>query len=88
VEVPLTHLKDGESGVIVSVGIPSSSSHGRHRRRRGFQRRLEDMGLTPGTMVTVVKSIPFRGPVELQVRGSRLAVGRGMAERILVSVAR
>lgn len=87
-EVPLTHLKDGESGVIVSLSVSSSPSHGRHRRRWGFQKRLEDMGLTPGTTITVVKSAPFHGPIELQVRGSRLAIGRGMAERILVSVAK
>ncbi len=44
------------------------------------------MGLTPGTNVVVVKSAPFHGPIEISVRGSRLAIGRGMAERILVSV--
>jgi len=44
------------------------------------------MGLTPGTKVTVIQSAPFHGPIELQVRGSRLAIGRGMAERIIVRV--
>ena len=44
------------------------------------------MGLTPGTKVTVTRSAPFHGPVELRVRGSRLALGRGMAERITVRV--
>jgi len=42
------------------------------------------MGLTPGTWVTVVRSAPLGGPVEVSVRGSRLALGRGMAERIFV----
>jgi Fe2+ transport system protein FeoA len=84
-ELPLTHLKDGESGVLISLK-ESSGGHRSHRHRWAFQKRLEDMGLTPGTKVTVVKSAPFQGPIELKVRGSRLAVGRGMAERILVSV--
>jgi Fe2+ transport system protein FeoA len=44
------------------------------------------MGLTPGTKVTVIRSAPFHGPIELKVRGSRLALGRGMAERIIVRV--
>jgi Fe2+ transport system protein FeoA len=44
------------------------------------------MGLTPGTKVTVIRSAPFHGPIELIVRGSRLALGRGMAERIVVRV--
>ena len=51
-------------------------------------RRLCDLGLTPGTKVTVVKSAPFNGPLEVSVRGSRLAIGRRMADRILVDVER
>ena len=84
-EKRLSELKPGERGVIVS--IQALTSH-RHRRRRswGFQKRLEDMGLTPGTRIMVVKSAPFHGPIEIHVRGSRLAIGRGMARRILVSV--
>ncbi len=46
------------------------------------------MGLTPGTEVTVVNSAPLNGPLEIRVRGSRLAIGRGMAERIFVEVER
>lgn len=79
-------MKEGESGIIISIGTPRRRGYGRHGHTWGFQRRLEDMGFTPGTKVTVVKSAPFHGPIELQVRGSRLAIGRGMAERILVRV--
>jgi len=43
-----------------------------------------DMGLTPGTEVIVVKSALFHGPIAVSVRGSRLALGRGVAERIFV----
>jgi len=85
-EKKLSELKPGERGVIVSIQA-LTRSHGHHRRRGwGFRRRLEDMGLTPGTRVMIVKSAPFHGPIEIHVRGSRLAIGRGMAERILVSV--
>lgn len=80
-ELPLTALRNGESGIITSIG----SGHG---MSWGFRRRLEDMGLTPGTRVTVVTSAPFGGPLEVSVRGSRLALGRGMASRIFVEVAR
>lgn len=82
-EAPLTTLKDGETGIITSI----KTSHGRGWGRGwGFERRLMDMGLTPGTRVTVVKSAPFHGPLEILVRGSRLALGRGMAERIFVEI--
>ena len=51
-----------------------------------FTKRLTDMGLTPGTKITLIKSAPFHGPIELLVKGSRLAIGRGMARRIYVDV--
>lgn len=87
-EQSLIHLKDGESGVILSFNSLQSHHHDGRFHRWGFQKRLEDMGLTPGTRVTVVKSAPFRGPIELRVRGSRLAIGRGMARKIMVRVER
>ncbi len=79
-ELPLTALKDGERGIVISV----KAGRGRHGRGWGFKKRLMDMGLTPGTMITVMRSAPFNGPLEVSVRGSRLALGRGMAARIFV----
>ena len=76
-EVALTKLKKDETGTVSSI----RAAHGRGRT---FEKRLMDMGLTPGTKITVVKSAPFQGPIEIRVRGSRLAIGRGMAERIIV----
>jgi len=82
-KAPLTALKDGETGVLISIKVGSGRGRG---KGWGFEKRLMDMGLTPGTKVTVVKSAPFHGPLEILVRGSRLALGRGMAERILVEI--
>jgi DtxR family Mn-dependent transcriptional regulator len=76
-EVALTTLKKEETGTVSSI----KAGHG---QGRVFEKRLMDMGLTPGTRIRVVKSAPFHGPVEIHVRGSRLALGRGMAERIFV----
>ena len=90
-ELRLSDLKDGESGIITSIRSHHRRGHEEHRRVGrgwGFRKRLEDMGLTPGTRVTVVKSAPFRGPLEIYVRGSRLALGKGMTERIFVEVER
>ena len=91
VELRLTDMKNGESGVIISAGTSQCSRRGdgrRRRRRWGCRRRLEDLGLTPGTKVKVIKSAPFNGPIEVQVRSSRLALGRRMAESVLVEVER
>ena len=81
VELPLTALRDGDSGIITSIKVGQGRGRG---RGWGFKKRLMDMGLTPGTSITVVKSAPFHGPLEVSVRGSRLALGRGMAERVFV----
>ena len=78
-ELPLTALKNGESGKITLIG----ANPGRGRRGRGFQKRLMDLGLTPGTEVTVVKSAPFRGPVEIRVRGSFKALPGEPTELIM-----
>jgi Fe2+ transport system protein FeoA len=88
-EVPLTALKAGEAGIVTYIRFGHTRwGHIRHGHGRGwgFGKRLMDMGLTPGTRVTVVKSAPFHGPLEILVRGSRLALGRGMAERIFVEI--
>ena len=50
----------------------------------GLQRRLADMGLTPGVQVRIINS-QRPGPVVLEVRGSRLALGHGIAHKIMVT---
>ena len=97
-ELPLTELKNGEKGTIVSTDFKAQDAPMcGHRTRKGWRKktsielcikRLTDLGLTPGTEVTVVKSAPFRGPLEIYVRGSRLAIGRGMGSRIIMDVKR
>jgi DtxR family Mn-dependent transcriptional regulator len=73
IPVSISQLKQGERGRVSFI-------RGEHK----ILQRLSDMGLTPGTEVTVVKSAPFHGPLEILVRGSRLALGRGMTEIIFV----
>jgi len=47
-------------------------------------KRLADLGLTPGTKIKVLRKAPFFGPVEIEVRRSKLVLGRGIASKILV----
>jgi ferrous iron transport protein A len=49
----------------------------------GLQRRLADLGLTPGVKVRVISG-GKPGPVVIDVRGSRLALGYGVAHKIIV----
>lgn len=48
-----------------------------------IRRRLADMGLSAGMEVKVITGIEH-GPIILSVKDSRLAIGRGMAEKIIV----
>ncbi|OPX22439.1 MAG: hypothetical protein B1H04_05005 [Planctomycetales bacterium 4484_123] len=48
----------------------------------GLLRRLAEMGLTPGEPMEVINRGP--GPFIVQVRGTRLVLGRGMVDKILV----
>ena len=50
---------------------------------QGLTARLTAMGLVPGVELTVVRNQGF-GPAVVEVKGTRLALGRGMAQRIRV----
>ena len=73
--VPLSELKDGQSGKISFI-----------RGGHNVLQRLLDMGLTPSTKITLMKAAPFEGPIQISVRGSRLALGRGIASKVFVEI--
>jgi Fe2+ transport system protein FeoA len=50
----------------------------------GFQGRLADMGIAPGAEIEVLRN-SAHGPFIVSVKGSRIMLGRGMAQKILVS---
>ena len=56
------------------------------RGGRGLGRRLADMGLTPGTTLKVINS-QMPGPILIDLRGSRLVLGHGVALKIMVEIA-
>lgn len=51
---------------------------------RAFRRRLMEMGLVPGTPVTVVNVAPLGDPLEIIVRGGRLSIRKAEAAQVLV----
>ena len=54
---------------------------------RSFRRRLMELGLVPGTSLSITKVAPLGDPIELKVRGCRLSVRRHEAESLLVDTA-
>ncbi|UOO37824.1 ferrous iron transport protein B [Oscillospiraceae bacterium CM] len=71
-EKTLNGLVPGQSAVILSVGGQSGA----------VKRRLVDMGLTPGTRVTVKRIAPFGDPVEVRIRGYELSLRREDAAQV------
>jgi DtxR family Mn-dependent transcriptional regulator len=71
----LSNLKPDERGKVAFI-----------RGGRQSSRRIQDMGLTPGTYLKMVNAAPFNGPVEIEVRGTSLALGRRLAGQVYVEV--
>lgn len=72
-EISLIKLREGEVAEIISV-----------IGGRMATKRLADLGLILGTKIKVLRKAPFWGPIEIEVRGSKLVLGRGLASKILV----
>ena len=50
----------------------------------GLQRHLASLGIMPGKIVQKITTQPMGGPIMLEVEGARIAIGRGMAGRVVV----
>ena len=72
-QLTLAEMKTGQTGTVVGV-------LGGH----GLIRRLDALGIRPGRKVTKLSSTLFRGPIILRVDNAQVAVGFGMARKIIV----
>jgi Fe2+ transport system protein FeoA len=71
--MPLTMAAPGEWLTLVEITA-----------KNGLRHRLTELGLTPGVEFQVLQS--QGGPLLLAIHNSRLALGRGMAQKILVKI--
>jgi Fe2+ transport system protein FeoA len=69
----LTECEKGEEVVVLRVNAGYNA-----------KTRLANLGVVPGVKITKTKNAPFRGPIELIVKGSNLVIGRGLASKIMV----
>ncbi len=68
----LDMLPTGAKAKIIGVARPG-----------GWVYRIYQMGLTPGAIIEIVANYG-RGPIIIRVMGVEIAIGRGIARRILV----
>jgi len=73
-KIPLAMLPENKEAAVIEVN-----------GGMGLTRRLLEMGFTRGAKVKVLHSTP-PGPILVIVRGSRIALGRGVAMKIIVSL--
>ncbi|MFQ6065876.1 MAG: ferrous iron transport protein A [bacterium] len=64
------------------VGVKAEVTH--LRGGFGLQRHLASLGIMPGKTVQKITTQPMGGPIMLEVEGARIAIGRGMAGRVVV----
>jgi len=74
-QISIINLKPGQEAKIILIA----------GGRRAIQ-RLADLGLTPKTKIKLLQKAPIFGTVEIEVRGSKLALGRGIASKVIVEV--
>ncbi|UCB45625.1 MAG: ferrous iron transport protein A [Spirochaetota bacterium] len=70
--IPLDMVGEGLYRIITCMG------------GKGFVRKLAHMGLYPGSELRVLSSNRY-GPLRVNIKGSHVGLGRGMASKILVN---
>jgi ferrous iron transport protein A len=72
-QLTLSQLKNGQSGTVVEI-------QGGHR----MVDRLNALGIIPGKKITKTSAMLMQGPVTVEVDRVEVAIGFGMASRVVV----
>jgi len=74
-ETTIARMKNGQHGVVVRI-----------EGGRGLTNRLNALGIRPGKKITRVGAMMMRGPVTVKVGGCQVAMGFGMASKVIVEL--
>ena len=74
-QIPLSRMETGQNGVVAQI-----------QGGRGLANRLSALGIRPGKRITKISSMFMRGPVTIQVDRAQVAIGFGMANKIMVEL--
>ncbi|MDY6959907.1 MAG: FeoA family protein [Halobacteriota archaeon] len=72
-ETSLVDLENGDSGKITRI----TGGHGQ-------QRHMRSLGVREGKEINIIAKQPIGGPIIVDIDGNRIAIGRGMANRVMV----
>ena len=73
--VTLRQMQSGQSGKVIQI-----------QEGFGLINRLSALGIRPGKRITKVSSMLMRGPVTIQAGNTQVALGFGMANKIIVEL--
>ncbi len=71
--IPLVNLNQGEEGVVVDL-----------LGGRSFKKKLDALGIRIGKEITKISDMVMKGPVTIKIDNTKVAIGRGMAKKIVV----
>ena len=74
-QITLRQMQAGQSGIVAQI-------QGGH----GLINRLSALGIRPGKKITKVGSMFMRGPVTVQLDSTQVAIGFGMANKVIVEL--
>jgi len=75
--ISLADMKINQSGIVIKIDGGA-----------GLARRLEALDVRVGKKIIKLSSMIMRGPIVVKVNGCQVAIGRGMAKKIMVEVAK
>jgi ferrous iron transport protein A len=73
--ISICQLRQGQSGRVVEI-----------QGGQGIAGRLNSMGVRPGKNITKVSAAFMKGPVTISVDRCQIAIGWGMAQKVMVEV--
>lgn len=73
--ISLTELKEKQSGIVKEL-----------RGGESAESRLHSLGIRPGKKITKIGSHFWRGPVTVLVDKTKIAIGHGMAHKVVVEL--
>jgi ferrous iron transport protein A len=72
--VSLRDMAVGDKGIVA----------GFQKGNKGYRKKLLAMGLTPGTIFSIIRYAPMGDPIEISVRGFALTLRKDEANTLLV----
>jgi len=76
-KINLTEMKTGEKGVVADI-----------EGGEAFIKKITNMGLRKGSTAQILSRNIWCGPLTVRIGRTRIAIGYGMAKKILVEVKR